>query len=63
MVARRRRYRFNWTFPIAVDKFDHNRVYVGSQYVHMTSDAGQSWKTFSSDLTRNDKSHQQSSGG
>jgi hypothetical protein len=29
----------------------------------MTEDYGQSWKIISPDLTRNDKSHQQSSGG
>ncbi len=58
-----RKYRFNWTFPIAIDSLDHNRVYAGSQYVHMTVDGGQSWKVISPDLTLNDKSHEQSSGG
>jgi len=38
-------------------------VYVGSQYVHVTSDGGASWKVVSPDLTRNDTSHQQNSGG
>src|SRR2546430_10294469 len=42
---------------------DHKRVYVGSQYVHVTTDGGASWKTISPDLTRNDTTHQQSSGG
>lgn len=57
------KYRWDWVFPIAVDPLDHNRVYAGSQFVHMTTDGGQSWKVISPDLTRNDKSHQQSSGG
>ena len=57
------KYRFNWTFPVAMSPHDHNRVYVGSQYVHTTSDGGQSWKVISPDLTLNDKSKQLSSGG
>ena len=57
------KYRFNWEFPILISPHDHNRVYVGSQYVHMTTDAGHSWKVISPDLTRNDKSRQQISGG
>ncbi len=57
------KYRFNWTFPLAMSPHDHNRVYAGSQYVHMTADGGQSWKVISPDLTLNDKSRQVSSGG
>ena len=34
--------RMNWTFPIAISPHDHNTVYVGSQYVHATTDGGQS---------------------
>ena len=57
------KYRWNWTFPIALSPHDHARVYVGSQYVHVTTDGGASWKVISPDLTRNDTTHQQSSGG
>jgi len=57
------KYRWHWTFPIDVSPHDHNRVYVGSQYVHETDNGGQSWRVISPDLTTNDKSHQQSSGG
>jgi len=57
------KYRWNWTFPIAISPNDHNVVYVGSQYVHETTNGGGSWKEISPDLTRNDKSHQQNSGG
>src|SRR6266480_8132534 len=57
------KYRWNWTFPIMISPHDHRRVYVGSQYVHLTTDGGASWKVVSPDLTRNDTSHQQSSGG
>ncbi len=57
------KYRWHWNFPIAIDPLDHNRVYVGAQVVFMTTDAGQSWKVISPDLTTNDKSHQGNSGG
>ena len=57
------KYRFNWEFPITISPHDHNKVYVGSQYVHVTADGGNSWQIISPDLTRNDKSRQQISGG
>ncbi|HXZ18643.1 MAG TPA: hypothetical protein VEG63_01765, partial [Candidatus Acidoferrales bacterium] len=57
------KYRFNWEFPIAISPFDHNKVYVGSQFVHVTTDGGNSWQIISPDLTRDDKSRQQISGG
>src|SRR5205807_3752195 len=57
------KYRFNWEFPITISPHDHNKVYVGSQYVHVTTDGGNSWQMISPDLTRNDKSRQQISGG
>ena len=57
------KYRWNWTFPIAISPHDHTRVYVGSQVVHLTTDGGASWKVISPDLTRNDTTHQRSSGG
>jgi photosystem II stability/assembly factor-like uncharacterized protein len=55
--------RMNWTFPIAISPHDHNTVYVGSQFVHATSDGGQTWRTISPDLTTNDKSMMGDSGG
>ena len=57
------KYRFQWTFPIAISPHDHNRVYVGSQFVHMTTDGGQNWKIISPDLSTNDKSKQKRTGG
>jgi len=56
------KYRFQWTFPIAISPHDHDKVYIGSQYVHQTTDGGHSWKIISPDLSTNDKSKQQSSG-
>jgi hypothetical protein len=57
-AANELKYRFNWEFPLLISPHDHSRVYVGSQYVHMTTDGGNSWKVISPDLTRNDKSKQ-----
>jgi len=57
------RYRFIWNFPLTISPHDPNRVYVGSQHVHVTTNGGHTWRTISPDLTRNDKSRQQISGG
>jgi photosystem II stability/assembly factor-like uncharacterized protein len=55
--------RMNWTFPLAISPHDHQTVYVGSQYVHATSDGGETWRTISPDLTLDDKSMMGDSGG
>ena len=57
------KYRFQWTAPIAASPFDENTIYFGGNVLFRTTDAGKTWKVISSDLTRNDKSKQQSAGG
>jgi photosystem II stability/assembly factor-like uncharacterized protein len=57
------KYRWNWTHPMALSPHAPGTVYVGSQYLHVTSDRGQSWKIISPDLTTNDRSKLGSSGG
>ncbi|PYO69263.1 MAG: sialidase, partial [Gemmatimonadetes bacterium] len=57
------KYRFVWTMPLTISPHDHHRIYAGSQFVHMTTDGGKSWQVISPDLTLNDKSKQQISGG
>jgi hypothetical protein len=57
------KYRFNWTFPVAISPHDHNTVYAGSQHVHRTTDGGQTWQVISPDLTLDNKARQQRSGG
>lgn len=57
------KYRFQWTFPLLISPHDNNTVYVASQYVHRTTNGGQSWEIVSPDLSLNDKSKQQFSGG
>ncbi len=56
-------HRFQWTFPIVFSKHDPNVFYVGSQHVLRSKDLGASYDVISPDLTTNDKSKQQSSGG
>ena len=57
------KYRWHWNFPLHISPHDHNKVYVGSQFVHVTTSLGQKWEEISPDLTLNLKSHQESSGG
>ncbi len=57
------KYRFQWTFPLLISPHDNNTVYVTSQFVHRTTNGGQSWEIVSPDLTLNDKSKQGYSGG
>ena len=57
------KYRFQWTAPIAVSPQDPNVLYHGAQVLFRTSDQGLTWTPISNDLTRNDKTKQQSSGG
>ncbi|HKI94715.1 MAG TPA: glycosyl hydrolase, partial [Gemmatimonadales bacterium] len=56
-------YRFQWTFPIVLSPENPSVLYVASQYVHKSTDGGQSWTTISPDLTRNDSTKLVSSGG
>ena len=56
--------RFNWNTAIAQDPFNDCGVYFGSQYVHYSSDCGESWFNISGDLTYNDPSkHKQGNSG
>ena len=57
------KYRFIWTMPLTISPHDRNKIYVGSQHVHVTTNGGRSWQVISPDLTLNDKSMQQISGG
>ena len=57
------KYRFVCDAPLHISPHDHNTVYFGSQHVHRTTDGGQSWQVISPDLSLNDKSRQQLSGG
>ena len=56
-------HRFQWTAPIVISPQDPNTIYYGGERVFKTSDGGTHWEAISGDLTRNDKSKQQPSGG
>ena len=58
-------FRFNWNTPIALSSHDKTRLYVGSQFLHRTSDRGETWEAISGDLTTDDpaKQRQTESGG
>jgi photosystem II stability/assembly factor-like uncharacterized protein len=45
--------RFNWTIPLAFSPQDPHVLYLGSQFLLMTTDAGTNWKAISPDLTLN----------
>ncbi|CAN5512403.1 hypothetical protein BH23CHL2_BH23CHL2_14800 [soil metagenome] len=61
--AENMKYRFQWTFPVEVSPHDPSVVHIASQYVHKTTNDGQSWEIISPDLTRNDPDKLKSSGG
>ena len=57
------KYRFQWTYPIVLSPHNPNVLYATSNYVHRTTNDGQSWDVISPDLTRNDPKTLGASGG
>lgn len=57
------KFRFQWTAPIWVSRFDSNVLYHAAQVLFKSTNEGQSWEIISPDLTTNDKSKQGPSGG
>ena len=59
------RLRFNWNSAINIDPFDNSTIYFGSQFVHKSTDKGETWSVISPDLSTNDpeKQKQSESGG
>ncbi len=57
------KYRWTWTTPIVISPHDTNVLYFSAQVLFRSTDGGMSWTAISPDLSRNDKSKQQSSGG
>jgi photosystem II stability/assembly factor-like uncharacterized protein len=57
--------RFNWNTPIHLSPTRPNTLYYGSQYLHFSTDRGDSWRTISPDLSTNDpaRQRQRDSGG
>jgi photosystem II stability/assembly factor-like uncharacterized protein len=59
----KRKYRFQWTYPIVFSPHDASTLYATAQVVFRSRDEGMSWEIISPDLTRNDASKQAASGG
>ena len=57
------RERWQWTFPIVFSPLDPRTLYVSSQRLWKTTDAGQTWAAISGDLTRHDPATMGHSGG
>jgi photosystem II stability/assembly factor-like uncharacterized protein len=62
-AAKDLKYRFQWTAPIMLSQHAPHALYFAGDVLFKSTDQGQSWKIVSPDLTRNDKSKQESSGG
>jgi hypothetical protein len=48
-------FRFNWQTPIRLSSHNQDVLYYGSNFLHRSSDKGESWKTISDDLTKGGK--------
>jgi photosystem II stability/assembly factor-like uncharacterized protein len=57
------KYRFQWTFPILLSPHDPNVLYATGNRVFRSTDEGSSWQEISPDLSRNDPSTMELSGG
>ena len=57
------RYRFQWNAPIRLSPHNPDVLYHTSQYVHRSTDGGQSWETISPDLTTNNDAYHDIPGG
>jgi photosystem II stability/assembly factor-like uncharacterized protein len=57
------KYRYQWNAPIRISPNNPDVIYHCSQYVHKTSDGGQTWQVISPDLTLNKKEQQELPGG
>jgi len=57
------KFRFQWTFPIFFSQHDPDALYVAGNHVFRSRDLGTTWEMLSPDLTRNDPTKLQSSGG
>ena len=57
------KYRFNWNYPVYFSPNDENKLYAGSNFLHLSTNEGQSWEVISPDLTRGKPETLLSSGG
>lgn len=57
------KYRFQWNFPVFFSPHNDQVLYTCSQFLHRSTNGGESWEVISPDLTRNDPEKLVSSGG
>ncbi|MCH1575336.1 MAG: glycosyl hydrolase [Flavobacteriales bacterium] len=57
------KYRFQWNFPVFFSPHDAQKMYTCSQFLHASSNGGESWEVISPDLTKSDPAKLVSSGG
>ncbi len=50
--------RFNWNTAMHLSQANPGTIYYGSQYLHRSTDRGESWETISPDLTTDDDDRQ-----
>ena len=51
------KYRFQWNAPIFISNHNPDVIYYASNYVHKSTDEGQSWEVISPDLTTNNQEY------
>lgn len=51
IAPRHLKYRFQWNAPIFISQHNPEVIYYASNYVHRSTDEGQSWEVISPDLT------------
>nr|MCS5688894.1 hypothetical protein [Acidimicrobiales bacterium] len=61
--AENMKYRFQWTYPIQFSPHNPDVLYATGNIVFRSTDQGSSWEPISPDLTRNDPTKMQPSGG
>ncbi len=57
------KHRFQWTYPIVFSPHDSGTLYAAAEVVFRSRNEGHSWEIISPDLTRNDRSKMEASGG
>ncbi|MFW6123607.1 MAG: glycosyl hydrolase [Acidobacteriota bacterium] len=63
IAVRDLKYRFQWNYPIRISPHDPNILYITSNYVHKSTDQGQTWEVISPDLTQSIDAYMDRPGG
>ena len=61
--AKAAKYRFQWTYPILISPHDPNVLFTAGNHLFRSTDEGTNWEALSPDLTRNDITKMEPSGG